>query len=707
MKKSTGLLALLLSATLSLTLTACTSQADNQADQTNTPTSHASINDTLPIELLSIRANNYDFDSASGIIDSNGKIIIPIDYTEKQVIRDENYRPVYIVTTKTTQSDELLEDLFSSLYSYDSVTHDGAIFNFYDTAGKLLQTVELSGRDISCHTSANMADTLFVYEETTIEKTKIEETTIEETTSEENTNEENTAEENTETTIAEDFAIAENITDLTDLTDLTDSNDLTDTPDTDIDINTDTDIDTDAATRTFTTMNVVNMAGETIVSQTFELPPDTCVEWAYNGICNATDWFALYYNSYGTSALEPDIYRNLIQGCHFYTRDGEPLAMPQDYTSVYQVYDYSHTSGSVITPYFQAQYFDSDGESAIDILDEHGQVLISGLESIGSYNNGVLSCSIKEENGKTESGLMNMQGEWLYKESVGTVIDLSAADNNDDSNPPRLINYYSSGGTAILNTAGVAVIPLDNIIEKSWYKTADDSGTYAMGLQDIYDYSRHNYWNRPLVSGGEFKFYSPTGELLQTVDLRGRGDIRFIPGETMDEGVFFCDMLNIDGTLLILRMDGAPITSVDLDIPSGTIINSITHGLTLGDNFVSANYSYSKDYSNYANGFICCTLDGEPIQLAHDYSTIYELYDAADRTHTTARYFRADYQNSQGIYLFDILDGNANVMISGLNSIDTLYGDHLLCSQGNCYGMIDIQQGNWLFRESIFTDLDD
>lgn len=710
MKKSTGPLTLLLSAALLLTLTACTSQSDNQnnqANQSNTPTAHTDINDTLPVELLSIRADSFDYDSPSGIIDSNGNIIIPIDYTDKQVIRDENYQPAYIVTTKTTQSAELIEDLFSSQYSYDSVTHDGAIFTFYDTTGKLLQTVELSGRDITCHTSTNMADTLFVYEETTTEETTIEETTetmIEGTTTEESIAENITEESATDTDKPEEpDNPQESPTETTDI-----SADSAVTPD----INTDTDADISTTSRTFTTMNVVNMAGETIVSHTVELPPDAYIEWHYNGICNATDWFALYYNSYGTSALEPDIYRSLTEGCHFYTRDGKPLTMPHDYTSVYQVYDYNHTSGAVPVPYYQAYYLNSDGETTIDILDTHGQILVSGLSSINDYTDGLLTCSVRDENGQSEGGLVTMQGEWLYKESIGTINpeaikSEATADDSYSDNPPRLLSYYSNGNTAILNTAGVAVIPPDDTIEKYCYQTTDSSGTYAVGVQDFYDYSRHDYWNQPLVSGSEFKFYYPTGDLLRTVDLRGRGDVQFIPGQTMDDGVFFCDMLNIDGTLLILRMDGTPITSVDLDIPTGTVINSFTNSLTLGENFVSAYYSCSKDYNNYTNGFICCTLDGEPVQLAHDYSTIYELYDAADRTQTTTRYFRADYLNSQGIYLFDILDGNANVVISGLNSIDTLYGNHLLCGQGNYYGMMDIQQGNWIFKESVFTDLND
>lgn len=550
---------------------------------------------------------DYDsIDGGRGIINSNGELILPIDSTNKVIIKDADGKPAYL-RTKQTFYDDMQQD------EWDSPTVSGAEFCFYDTDGKLLQTVDMRGRgDVTCCTAPDMQDTLF-------------------------------------------------------FCDMTDSGgDLT----------------------------VVNMDGTAVLTRQFDLPADQQVETYYIDPIVADGWFALKYGFYGYYNSVYNSYQTLDEGTDFYTTAGESMIMPQAYRRVWPLYDDEDLKE---TGYFRAEYTTADGDTMLDILDGKGSVVLSGFGSIYGYHDGVL---IGEQNG--ESGMMDMQGNWLYRESTGQTIP-----SPDTAEVPYMIHYYNDSISGIINTNGTLIVPPYNVTGKSIHYDAGGEQAYAMAVLNIYDYTKRDYWGKPVVSGAEFKFYSPYGELLQTVDMRGKGQVHFYEGATLQDSVFLCDMADINGTLAVLRMDGTVITSIDLGIPEGKVINSRSRWLTLADDWLYLSYGYNKDYEDLADGRYFCTLTGEPLTLPQDYSIIEPLYDSDGSGRLNAEYFEANYINSQGKYLTDILDGQGRVVLSGLSYYSTCYDGLLVCERGNERGLMDLRNGNWLYRETVFDTLDD
>ncbi len=441
-------------------------------------------------------------------------------------------------------------------------------------------------------------------------------------------------------------------------------------------------------------LTVINMDGTAILTREFDLPADQQVETHYVNSIVADDWFALEYGFYGYYNDLYNSYQLLDDGADFYTTDGQPMTMPQAYRRVRPLYDNDDYNA---TGFFQTEYHVGDATRQ-DILDGQGNVVLAGFSDISRYHDGVLLC---ERDG--ESGLMDMQGNWLYCDSTGQTTGQIPPNPADT---PYMMHYYNGNTTAIINTHGTMVIPPDNVTRKSIYYNADGEQAYAMTTQTIYDYTRQDYWGHPLVSGAEFRFYDPYGELLQTVDMRGKGQVRFYEGATLQEGVFLCDMADINNTLAVLRMDGTPIFTIDLGIPEGQVINSRNIWLNLAGEWLYLSYGYNKDYEDLADGQYICTLTGEPLTLAQDYDVIHPLYDMDGSGRSNAEYFRAHYINSQGISLVDILDRQGSVILAGLSTLGTYYDGRLICERGSERGLIDMQ-GNWLYRESIFNALDD
>lgn len=550
---------------------------------------------------------DYDsIDGGRGIINSNGELILPIDSTNKVIIKDADGKPVYIMTKLT---------------SYDYTRYDqwghlpvGAEFQFFDINGKLLQTVDMSdmGQVVCYYSAADLQDTLF-------------------------------------------------------------SCDM---------------IDSGGG------IIVKHIDGTTLLDQQFDFPDHYQIQDHYTSLTVADDWFALEYSFYGNRGNPYNTYELLDEGTDFYTTAGEPMIMPQAYRRVWPLYDDEDLKE---TGYFRAEYTTADGDTMLDILDGKGSVVLSGFGSIYGYHDGVL---IGEQNG--ESGMMDMQGNWLYRESTGQTIP-----SPDTAEVPYMIHYYNDSISGIINTNGTLIVPPDNVTGKSIQYDADGEQAYAMAVLNIYDYTKRDYWGKPVVSGAEFKFYSPYGELLQTVDMRGKGQVHFYEGATLQDSVFLCDMADINGTLAVLRMDGTVITSIDLGIPEGKVINSRSRWLTLADDWLYLSYGYNKDYEDLADGRCFCTLTGEPLTLPQDYSIIEPLYDSDGSGRLNAEYLEANYINSQGKYLTDILDGQGRVVLSGLSYYSTCYDGLLVCERGNERGLMDLRNGSWLYRETVFDTLDD
>lgn len=97
-----------------------------------------------------------------------------------------------------------------------------------------------------------------------------------------------------------------------------------------------------------------------------------------------------------------------------YKPDGTKLDLPKDYASLHPMYQYE------ALPYLEAGYRDNQDNWRIDILDEDGNLLIENLQIYtfsdfeSDYCDGY---RILARRGFSQ-GMMDMQGNWLYKESI-------------------------------------------------------------------------------------------------------------------------------------------------------------------------------------------------------------------------------------------------------------------------------------------------
>lgn len=145
---------------------------------------------------------------------------------------------------------------------------------------------------------------------------------------------------------------------------------------------------------------VLDADGNELVAKQIFAPEDS-LRYAFASLEMDDEMMIVNYTCYFKDSAE-------IEGAEFYTLDGEPIATERGYNACYRGWN---VAAQAQTAYYNARYTDEDGRWKYDVLDTHGQVLLSGLEEL-SYSMG--EAMIVSKDGVR--GLMNLQGEWLYKE---------------------------------------------------------------------------------------------------------------------------------------------------------------------------------------------------------------------------------------------------------------------------------------------------
>lgn len=442
------------------------------------------------------------------------------------------------------------------------------------------------------------------------------------------------------------------------------------------------------------TVEVLNADGTAIIT----LQPEQRADYGYADLTMCDNWLWLSAHFYGNND-----YQNspIYSDAAIYTKDGTPMETAQDYTNVWRIYDYK--AGYDSTAYFQAYYETSDGHTVSDIIDENATVMLSGITDCNHYQDGLL---IVEKDGKR--GLIDIEGNWLYYETPNG--DTMTADPAPDSDQVlEVMNFYGYNGTGIINTEGQMILPTDDL--GKFMVTGEDGSTqYLYTITNHFDPENINRWGSPRLTGAEYDFYTTTGELIQKVDLRNKGEIDFRAGDTPDDCFFLCNTAELGGDLEVIRGDGSTVLTLPLNIPDdNSNINSYAH-LTVFDNWLGIDYNCTDftngSYNTLAHGNAYYTLDGQPMTFTQDYSSIWEIWDFNGYTSEASGYYQASYTNSQGKYLLDILDAADNTVLTGLSMVGSYHDGLLICERGSERGLIDMQ-GNWLYRESIFNALDD
>ena len=441
------------------------------------------------------------------------------------------------------------------------------------------------------------------------------------------------------------------------------------------------------------TVEVLNCEGTPIIT----IQPDAQDCYGYAGITTGSKWLM----------LSADFYSHDTNDCIYsertlYTRDGELLDTAQDYTNIWRIYDFREGYNS--QAYYQAYYETADGYAVADIIDENATVILSGITDCYHYQDNLL---IIEKDGKR--GLIDLEGNWLYYETPDGRT-MTAESTPADGQQPEVMNFYGYNGTGIINTAGQMILPPDDLGK---FTVTDDNGNtqYIYTVSNYFDYQNPDRWGSPRITGAEYAFYATDGQLIKKLDLRDKGEISIHNGNTPDDCIFLCNPAEQGGDPEVIGGDGTTILTIPLDIPEDShTVHSYAY-MTVYDNWLCVDYNCNDyrngSYTQLITGSEYYTTDGQPMQFAQDYSSIWEIWDYNGEESTESGYYRAGYANSQGKYLIDILDSQGNTVLTGLSYVGNYHDGLLVCERGIERGLMDIRNGDWIYRESVFGTLDD
>lgn len=589
----------LLALSLPLTLCGCqTEQADNQnQQQTDLPRQEAeqptesedSITDTPGLLL-------YDDSDGYGIINTEGKLILPTDYTAKQLLLDDENHQIGVMTQQHFEDTARLD-------SWGDPLPDGAEYCFYDPQGELICKVDLRGMGSVWFEQypADLQRSLFFCDMVSIDGT----------------------------------------------------------------------------------MRVIRLDGTELIRE--QLDPDV-TNCLVSEVLQAEDWIKFFYERFSTGN-EGFIGTKRS----FYTSDGQPLTLAQNYLDIDQLHDSGssdYAPNRVFTGYYSAHYYDEQGKSRFDIIDGHGNVLLSGADGLGRYQSGVLSYT---------------------KDGIKAMLTLTDA----PTDTPRLMysdhdsSYPQSG---IINTAGAEILPADSTNKYILYDITDQQ----IGvMQQIEHKDRLDYWGQTTTSGSEYHFYDTQGELTHTVDLSGMGETKFSQYMAdLQRSLFLCNSIPQDNSIRVVDMNGNALVTRQLDWLAdnyGWHITDASCDILLADDWFMLSwhlYGFDKEdetkhHRQLTDRWEFYTTDGQPLTFAKDYHIIQPIEDdmlEATRVSVARpqpQYYKARHYDNNGTSLLDVIDGCGNVVISDLTEIYRYHDGVFVCIKDNKRGLMDAE-GNWL-----------
>ncbi len=159
-------------------------------------------------------------------------------------------------------------------------------------------------------------------------------------------------------------------------------------------------------------------------------------------------------------------------------------------------------------------------------------------------------------------------------------------------------------------------------------------------------------------------------------------------------------LLQGEGYLTKLGRDGKEIWRKE--VPEDTMV-----GLEKGLIILTAPYS-TYENNSIVGGSSVYDADLNPIIPEGKYETIYRAGNYSDYGEIEYYDYYIGYRPANygkfTSYLIDILDLEGNVLIGGLNAVNTENGDKICCVRGFSVGVMDLS-GQWISRYSVFSDI--
>lgn len=272
-------------------------------------------------------------------------------------------------------------------------------------------------------------------------------------------------------------------------------------------------------------------------------------------------------------------------------------------------------------------------------------------------------------------------------------------DNEEKS--PILIPY----GNGIINSAGEVICPPDapGYTYQIW-RDCEGRQRYILASEYERSETQLDAYGQPLVLSIRFSVYDTAGELLKSVQMAApRFDYQISPDGDLQRSLLLVDLVKADGKYKLLDLDG----NVRLEQPlAATDVWQTAFNLCMNDEAVWVQgHIYGHDYQEH---YYCDLYDRDlqPVELAKDYLYLVDLGYWEGTEFQKNKYLRAYYLSPNDYPLYDVLDGQGQVLLSGLRAVDCLGPGRFLVEQGFSRGLMN-EQGEWLFKESIFDTLED
>jgi hypothetical protein len=268
---------------------------------------------------------------------------------------------------------------------------------------------------------------------------------------------------------------------------------------------------------------------------------------------------------------------------------------------------------------------------------------------------------------------------------------------------PRLISYHGGDGyNGIINAEGKMIVE-PGTLANSIYTDADGS-QYAMIMDYEWDYDNTTEWGDREELGCIYSLYDGNGDLIKTVDFTDQGTTSFnCPSGDVHNGLFLAYQKDETPAYQVYDMDKNLLVSQNIELEDGEGFNWVY--IYVAPGWFAVNYStYDATRTNWQDHYDFYDRTGAPMQTAHDYTGMWAIYSETDCN--DSGYYNAYYDAGADTQLVDLLDGDGNVVISGLNAIYSFDSDLIVCQKGFERGLMDLN-GKWIYSESVFSDLDD
>lgn len=268
---------------------------------------------------------------------------------------------------------------------------------------------------------------------------------------------------------------------------------------------------------------------------------------------------------------------------------------------------------------------------------------------------------------------------------------------------PRLINYYLGDYRGVINEDGLMIAK--GGADGELYVVTDNDGNqhgvakWQYDREDIPNDWRYHTHNSIVT------FYDAWGNQLNHIDFQREGNICFVyGGGDLSTGLFIVAADDCSG-YQVLKFDGSLLVDKQIELPEGMMCESIN--MEQNGTLILVSYGlHDADWNNWTSETDVWDMQGNPVTLAKDYEEVYMPYDTTTGSYGRLPYFIASYTGPQGVRLSDVLDADGSIMIEGINEHWSITDGYIVCRKGFEQGLMDFD-GNWVYKESLFTELED